>query len=90
MVASSVPKIAEWSLESVSDLTLENHGDKRALEKITNFVQQIKTADESLFDKLMEKIPTKSKAKLDQCAKLELDSLRNPIEQKSECCDNHH
>ena len=79
LVAKSVPKIAEWSLESVSNLTLENHGDQRTLKKITNFVQHIKTADENLFDKLMQQMSTKSKSKLDQSAKLELD-----------VCEHHH
>jgi len=63
-VIAAVPELTGHCLNSVNNLNVEIHTDKRTLLKIGAFVQQIHQSNQTLFNELKQKTPEKVWAKL--------------------------
>ena len=59
-----MPELTGHCLNSVNNLNVEIHTDKRTLLKIGAFVQQIHQSNQTLFNELKQKTPEKVWAKL--------------------------
>lgn len=66
--AASLPELTAHCLNSVNNLNLEIHTDKRTLQKIGQFVQAIHDQNKPLFAELKQKTPEKVWTKLNKAA----------------------
>jgi len=65
---AALPELSAHCLNSVNNLNLDIHCDKRTVLKIGEFIQKIHDSNQTLFGELKQKTPEKVWTKLNKAA----------------------